>query len=224
LKKDVYWFSHDANARRDQKITMMRLVYGAEGYGWFWMLVELMREAPEHKIKITGKFTLTALARELDAEPKKLEKYINDCICEFELFQTDGDFLWSPSLLARTKKYHETVDKRREAASKRWNKEDANAMQMHTTCNAKAEHEQCTSYAIRGEEILGEDRRGEQRKEEDRGVGEGEGNRLSRLSDEHLRGLVETMYADKLRLMNEQDREVIISQQVALMKRQQYVQ
>jgi hypothetical protein len=136
VKKDVYWFSHDANARRDQKITMMRLVYGAEGYGWFWMLVELMRETPEHKIKITGKFTLAALGRELDAEPQRLEKYINDCICEFELFQTDGDFIWSPSLLARMKKYHETVDKRREAASKRWNKEDANAMQVQSMSNA----------------------------------------------------------------------------------------
>lgn len=32
-KQEVYWFRHDGNARRDQKILEMRLVYGAEGIG-----------------------------------------------------------------------------------------------------------------------------------------------------------------------------------------------
>lgn len=119
-KKDVYWFSHDANARRDQKILEMRSVYGTEGYGWWWMLLELMREATDHKLKLSGKYTLPALAKELDADPGRLTEYINDCIKEFFLFESDGDYFWSPSLIRRLKKYDDFIEKCRDAANKRW--------------------------------------------------------------------------------------------------------
>jgi hypothetical protein len=122
MAKDVYWFKHDANARRDQKIMTMRLVYGAEGYGWWWMLIELMREAQEHKLRLTGKHTLAALAKELDAKPQKLKEFIQDCIEEFELFQSDGEYFWSPSLVRRMNAYNEVVNKKREAANLRWNR------------------------------------------------------------------------------------------------------
>ena len=120
--KDVYWFKHDANARRDQKIVTMRLVYGGEGYGWWWMLIELMREASDNKLKLSGKHTIPALAKELDAKPAKLKVYINDCIEEFELFESDGEYFWSPSLLRRMDSYNDFVGKCRDAANKRWQK------------------------------------------------------------------------------------------------------
>jgi|GEM_PF-5332459 len=224
MKRDVYWFSHDANARRDQKMIMMRHVYGAEGYGWFWMLIEMMRETEDHRLKLTGKYTMTALAKELDSNcnANALQKYIEDCIEEFELFETDGEYFWSPALCRRMVKYHETVDKRREAASKRWNKDqeqskvNTNAMQMHTTCNANAEQEQCTSNAIRGEEIrgdkiIGEDRIGEER------TGEGcRGGPEFVLTDE-LRKRAEESFGDSLSYYDEKEKEVLITSQAKLM-------
>lgn len=111
-KQEVYWFHHDGNARRDIKILEMRAEYGAEGYGWWWMLLEMMREATDYKLKRKGKY----LAKELDAEPDKLERFIADCIEEFELFQCDEKYFWSPSMLRRMEAYNNICEKRREAA------------------------------------------------------------------------------------------------------------
>lgn len=224
MKKDVYWFPHDANARRDPKISMMRLVYGAEGYGWYWMLIELMREEEEHKLKLTGKYTMTALAKELDnnCNANALQKYIEDCINDFELFQSDGEFFWSPSLKRRMAKYHETVEKRREAAAKRWNKEDANAMQMHTTCTPNAEHEQCTTNAIRGEEIRGDKIREEEIIGEDRkGSGKGKENQHPPPTDDQLREFVLSTFGDIIDRAPESEREIIIQGQVNVLKKRQ---
>jgi len=119
-KQEVYWFKHDGNARRDQKILEMRLVYGAEGYGWYWMLIELMREATDYKLKLSGKYAIPTLAKELGAEPDKLKQFIDDCIKEFELFQGDDKYFWSPSLIKRMSVYDEKVEQCRAAVNKRW--------------------------------------------------------------------------------------------------------
>ena len=121
-RKDVYWFKHDGNARRDQKILEMRSVYGAEGYGWWWMLLEMMREASDYRLKLTGKYAIPTLAQELNADPERLQAFITDCIEEFELFQSDGKCFWSPSFLRRMENYNKLVDIRREAANSRWNR------------------------------------------------------------------------------------------------------
>jgi len=226
MKKDVYWFAHDANARRDQKITMMRLVYGAEGYGWYWMLVEMMREAEEHKLKLTGKYTMASLAKELDAEPKKLKEYIDDCIKEFELFQSDGEYFWSPALTKRMKKYHETIEKRKEAANKRWKKEEssnAKGMQMHSKSNAFAyqEHSTCNAFAMLGDKIRGEEIRLEEKREEER-IGECE--REGKPTDEQLRQHVLSVYGDMLQNLDAEERETVISGQVEILKKQNLMQ
>jgi len=115
-KQEVYWFHHDGNARRDIKILTMRLVYGAEGYGWWWMLLEMMREATDYKLRISGKYDIKTIAQELGADPGRLKEYLDDCVQDFGLFQSDGDFLWSPAFLRRMDRYDEIVEKRREAA------------------------------------------------------------------------------------------------------------
>lgn len=52
-EKDAYFFSHDCNARNDPKILALRSIYGAEGYGVYFMLIEILREQPEYKLPIT---------------------------------------------------------------------------------------------------------------------------------------------------------------------------
>ena len=39
MKKTSY-FSHDSNARNDEKILAVRMKYGAEGYGIYFMILE----------------------------------------------------------------------------------------------------------------------------------------------------------------------------------------
>jgi len=121
-KQEVYWFKHDGNAHRDQKILTMRSVYGFEGYGWWWTLLELMREACDYKLKYSGKHDLKTLAKLLETDADTLKEYINDCSNEFGLFCMDDDYFWSPSMLRRMNAYNQVCEKRREAVNQRWNK------------------------------------------------------------------------------------------------------
>lgn len=120
-RNEISWFKHDFNARRDQKIMEMRDEYGSEGYGWWWMLLEMMREATDYKLKHSGKSSINILAKELDTQPERVKQFINDCANEYGLFQMDETQFWSPSLLRRMKSYNDTIDKRRNAALSRWN-------------------------------------------------------------------------------------------------------
>lgn len=123
MKRDVYWFKHDANARRNQKLLTMRLIYGAEGYGWWWMLLEMMRESSGYRLKISGKYDIATIAQELGAGKDKIKAFLDDCVNEFRLFESDGEYIWSPSFLQRMKNYDEVIEAKRAAANKRWNKQ-----------------------------------------------------------------------------------------------------
>lgn len=48
-KKDTYYFSHDCNARRDEKIIALRIKYKWEGYGLFWGIIEHLRESENYE-------------------------------------------------------------------------------------------------------------------------------------------------------------------------------
>lgn len=132
--KEAYYFSHDSNARNDKKILDMLSVYGAEGYGWYWMLVEMMRDATDYKLDMQSKYSFNAFAMQLYAESTRIKDFITDCINEFGLFESDGAYFWSNSLLRRMEKKKKVSKKRSDAANKRWNnanasKNDADAMQ-----------------------------------------------------------------------------------------------
>ena len=40
MPKDTFYFSHDYNARNDEKIKMLIRKHGMIGYGVFWAIVE----------------------------------------------------------------------------------------------------------------------------------------------------------------------------------------
>jgi hypothetical protein len=138
MSKEAYYFSHDANARQDPKISALMSVYGAEGYGWYWILVEMLREQSDYTLDKQGKYTFNALAMQMHCKRDAAEKFVHDCIEEFELFDTDGVKFWSNSLLRRMAMREELSQKRKKAAEKRWSKQekDTNDMQMHSTSNA----------------------------------------------------------------------------------------
>lgn len=140
--KDAFYFSHDANARNDPKICAMRSVYGGEGYGWYWMIVEILRDQPNYQLEIT-KYTFQALAMQMQCDVSTLEKYMDDCISEFTengvgLFQSDDRYLWSKSLISRMQVVDQKREKAKAAATSRWEKHNqhADAMQTQSECNA----------------------------------------------------------------------------------------
>lgn len=137
--KDVYYFSHDCNARNDEKILAMRSVYGLEGYAMYFMIVEILREQNDYKLKIT-KYIWSTLAMQMNTDASKVQKFVEDCINEFQLFVLKDEFLYSESLIKRMNLFKEISEVRSKAAKKRW--ENANGMQMECKSNANANQKQ----------------------------------------------------------------------------------
>lgn len=137
--KDVYYFSHDCNARNDEKILAMRSVYGLEGYAMYFMIVEILREQNDYKLKIT-KYIWNALAMQMNTDASKVQKFVQDCINEFQLFVLKDDFLYSESLIKRMNLFKEISEIRSKAAKKRW--ENVSGMQMECKSNANADQKQ----------------------------------------------------------------------------------
>jgi hypothetical protein len=158
--KDSYYFPHDSNARRDPKVLALRSVYGMTGYGWYWAIIEMLREQPGFKLGLISKYAYKAIAMELECGEESAAKFIQDCIEEFGLFETDGEYFWSSSLLRRMEIKEEVSSKARQAALTRWSKNEepnynASAMLGQYTSNAGAMQVQCASSADATEEECG---------------------------------------------------------------------
>jgi len=139
--KETFYFSHDSNAREDPKIVAMRSVYGWEGYGWYWLLIEMMRDQQDYCLDLSGKYVFNAFALQMHCTEEKAKQFITDCIEGFDLFESDGDSFWSNSLIRRMEKKEEKSQKARQSANARWNKKsDANAMQTQCDTNAIKEN------------------------------------------------------------------------------------
>lgn len=127
-KKETYYFSHDYNARNDEKIIELIMVHGMVGYGVYWSIVENLYNNAN---------ALQTHYKRIAFELRVTEKVVTSVINDFKLFTIDGDIFYSKSVADRLGKRTEISDKAREAAFARWNK-DANAMQPHSESNAPA--------------------------------------------------------------------------------------
>ena len=117
--KDAYYFSHDANARHDPNIIKMISVYGMEGYGWYWVIIEMLREQDNYKLIISDQTDFDVIVSQTYSDQERIKKYIDDCVKTFKLFKKSSKYLWSKSLLNRMKKMDEKREKGRKAALKR---------------------------------------------------------------------------------------------------------
>ena len=154
------YFSHDSNARSDNKIIALRMKYGWEGYGLYFALIEKLADSPCYKLPQD----YNALAYDLRADNAKIRSIVND----FGLFEIteDGNFFYSNSLLKRMQFKDEKSIKARESANKRWEKEklkkqmqsdgNSDVMRTHSECNANAPQNQCERNAnkIKGKENI----------------------------------------------------------------------
>ncbi len=155
MGKEAYYFSHDANARNDPKISAMRSVYGTEGYGRYWIIVEMLREQAMLKLCFSKAYVWSSIAKQIDSDAKQAENFVNDCINQFELFVCDGEYFWSESLIRRMKEREEHRQKRVDAGRK------------GGLSNAKAKLEQSSSNA---QAKPSKERKGKERKDKDKEI------------------------------------------------------
>lgn len=138
MAKESFYFSHDSNARNDDKMIAVRMRLGAEGYGIFFMILERLRESSDYmSVK-----DYNVIAFDLRVSSEKIKSVIED----FGLFAftDDGKRFYSESFLKRMSIKDERSDKARKAAEARWKRSpdkqvvSASAMQAHSESNPNA--------------------------------------------------------------------------------------
>ena len=109
--KESYYFAHDYEPTSDPKIGALLAEYGAEGYGIYWRIIEMLHSNPEHKIP-KKKYIFIALAKELITNDNKIELVINYATEVCELFLEDSEFIISKRVLRNFEKREEISEKR----------------------------------------------------------------------------------------------------------------
>jgi len=121
------YFSHDYDAREDEKIIDLLSDLGYEGYGIYWAIIEML-----YKNKGVMQSQYNRIAFALKADTTTVEKVIKS----YQLFKSNQNSFWSESVKSRLKMRQEKSTKARQSANLRWNDNDANAMRTHNERNA----------------------------------------------------------------------------------------
>jgi hypothetical protein len=118
MAKDTFYFSHDYNARNDDKIKSLLRKHGMAGYGIFWAIVE---ELYNNANALRTHYERIAYDLRTD------EITIKSIVEDFELFQISEGFFGSCSIEKRLDERNAKSKSARLSAFSRWNKKNANA-------------------------------------------------------------------------------------------------
>lgn len=112
--KDTYYFSHDSNARNDEKILAIRMRHKAEGYAVYFMILERLRECTDNMS--VKDYNVLAFDFRVSAD------LVKSVVEDFGLFvfTDDGKHFYSERMQRNMKIVKEKSEKAREAVKKRW--------------------------------------------------------------------------------------------------------
>ena len=150
--KKIY-FSHDCDARNDERVTRLRIRYGAAGYGIYFMLLELLQAASEYTLETDYK----ALAFDLRVPACRIKAIVEQSGL-FVLID-DGKRFYSERL-ARDMGEQEKLELRRSeaaqyAAAMRWDAENGIRTSSKGACESHQKTMRIASekHAIRIENV-----------------------------------------------------------------------
>ncbi len=118
MKKDAYYFPHDANAHNDEKCLYIISKFGMLGYGLYWCFIEAMHEQKDGKLTcklIDGLPLIFRVDKDVSLH------FYNEAIT-IGLFVTDGVKYWSQRVLRNKDEFEE----------KRWKKSQAGKAGMQS--------------------------------------------------------------------------------------------
>ena len=135
------YFPHNNNARNDEKIIGVRMDYGCEGYGIYFMLLERLSESDDYTCAVDYK----RLSFDFHCTEDKVRAIVEN----YNLFELteDGERFYSVSFNERMQKIEErkakAAEQRRRAAESRWGKvrvqklanDDATAQKNNATAS-----------------------------------------------------------------------------------------
>jgi hypothetical protein len=115
--KDSLYFAHDLNARNDLKIIRLRTKYGAEGYGIFWMLIEILAENGA-KIEFED---IPCIASLIGVKEELLKEIITFCLSDkIALFCQQNGHFFNKRIIAHEERRKSFIESGRQGARKRW--------------------------------------------------------------------------------------------------------
>jgi hypothetical protein len=125
------WFPHDYHATRDVKIIRLIREGGAEYYGMYWHVVEMLHYTPDAEYDDV----VDSLQMVLRVASNDVQVAL-DLMLSLGLFTTDETGVVKCERITRNMQARQDISARRkQAAAKRW---DANAMQMQCKPDANA--------------------------------------------------------------------------------------
>lgn len=145
------YFSHDIHANRDTKMVRMFCKWGHQGRGLFWDVVALLHEQ-RNAVAYHSQCERTAAAMLVQCDVSTFEKFIKECVDEFNLFKIEGGKLTSERVAENLEKRKEKSDKARKSALLRHSCER----------NANAQHE--SPRAVRISAIKVKESKGKEKK------------------------------------------------------------
>ena len=156
-QKDAYYFPHFSNARHDRKVKRVIKELGVEGYGIYFMLLEVLREQTTLCYPMSD---IDLLADEFGTSEQK----VRTVICNYCLFDvTKDEMFFSPKQIEYLQPYFEKSQRARNAALIRWNSQpqltegkdvNANAKQMQCSGNASKVKYSKVKYSKEEENIV----------------------------------------------------------------------
>jgi hypothetical protein len=107
------WFPHDADSLEDPKIMILITQLGWEGYGLYWMLIQRLCKQSEYRLPF---LLLDSISRVSSTSREKLEAIVT----KFALFEVEGDYFYSPSLIRRMQPFEKRMAINKDNAIKGW--------------------------------------------------------------------------------------------------------
>ena len=111
MSKDAFYFSHDSNARNDQRLLKIRMKHGMEGYGIYFAIVEVLREQKDYVLTLPD---IPCIAYDLRVEIALIE----EIVFNYDLFEVDDDKFYSRSLKRRMERLDDKRKIRSDAGRK----------------------------------------------------------------------------------------------------------
>ena len=125
MSKDTFYFSHDYNARNDEKILKLRAKFGNESaYGLFWFLIESMSESPDGTLDWSDSEAIAPLSLSYGVPIDRLKNFIEYAI-EIGVFNISKNRFFSKRIIDHKKFRRQFSEAGKAGAKKRWKKKNS---------------------------------------------------------------------------------------------------
>lgn len=80
IKEGMDYFPHDTDAVNDEKIEVLRTLYGNDGYAFYFILLERIYRTPDFELDISDTETMQILSRKISVTMEKFEQMLQTAL------------------------------------------------------------------------------------------------------------------------------------------------